>query len=234
MLMQEFKKIIAILLPVFASVVLASCNAPQPEFARVKTELLSHPVVYEEHAKHLTDTEFNALRIFVQSLPSAGISYVGLMTDDMNSEAEQHAEQIKKYLIHAGIAPEVIHLQQAFGSDGHTIIVAVQYDKIIPPAPCPDWSKNSIANYNNTRASGFGCSYENNIAVQLTNPADLEHGNGTDSMSPVRDSISVQKYNAGIPMPIGSMSAGTPSSSAGAATANSSNVSSLGSISGSP
>lgn len=60
---------------------------------------------------------------------------------------------------------------------------AAQYDpasgKLIPPYPCPDWSKGTVVNYGNTNHSNFGCATAGNLAAQLDQPSDLYSGHGT-------------------------------------------------------
>ncbi len=59
---------------------------------------------------------------------------------------------------------------------------------------CPDWSGNSIHNYENTDFSNFGCAYYNNVKAQLANPSDLDKGQGQNIQNGDRESVNVQKY----------------------------------------
>ncbi len=72
--------------------------------------------------------------------------------------------------------------------------------------PCPDWSHSSIANYDNSFHSNYGCAVNNNLAVQLANPEDLDHGRASaESGSPDTETTArvIERYRAGeIPAPL--------------------------------
>ena len=59
---------------------------------------------------------------------------------------------------------------------------------------CPNWSSNSIHNYENTDFSNFSCAYYNNVRAQVADPADLNRGQGQSIQNGDRESVNVQKY----------------------------------------
>jgi type IV pilus biogenesis protein CpaD/CtpE len=78
-----------------------------------------------------------------------------------------------------------------------TVTIDAQTGQAILPHPCPDWSQSSVINYDNSLHSNYGCAVNNNLAVQLENPGDLEHGYGSlkgDTDESVR---TLQRYRAG-------------------------------------
>ncbi len=71
---------------------------------------------------------------------------------------------------------------------------------------CPDWSSSPTHNYENKDFSNFGCAYYNNVAVQLSDPADLEKGHGQNRGSADREGIIIQKYISAAPQTVTSQS----------------------------
>lgn len=71
------------------------------------------------------------------------------------------------------------------------------------PYPCPDWSHNTVRNYDNSVHSNYGCATANNIAVQLEEPADLHRGHGTPGPDAGMTSRVIEAYRAGdLPQPL--------------------------------
>jgi pilus assembly protein CpaD len=48
---------------------------------------------------------------------------------------------------------------------------------------CPDWSRQSEANFNSHNASNYGCAINGNLAAMIADPRDLVLGRGGDSAS---------------------------------------------------
>lgn len=71
------------------------------------------------------------------------------------------------------------------------------------PSPCPDWSQSQTQNYKNEPHSNFGCAVNNNLALQLEDPADLHRGHGDNRPNPDVRARYIQRYLAGeIPEPL--------------------------------
>ena len=193
---------------------LMGCSSPVTDkTARVKMETTSYTLVFEGKKTRLSKAQFEGLDSFVRSVPVLAINYAGIEADSSNSVAMARVKKIKNYLIKHGVAQEAIHLQPATGNDKNTITLNIQYAKAAPQTLCPDWSENPVVNYKNTTFSNFGCAYNNNIAVQLANPEDLEKGHGQPAISGARDSVILQNYMANTPPPSAGASGSSSSSS---------------------
>ena len=65
---------------------------------------------------------------------------------------------------------------------------------------CPNWSRPAEPDFNNRSMSNFGCSVNNNIAMQVANPEDLLHGqNGGAVADAITGAKAVQFYRASPP-----------------------------------
>ncbi len=182
-----------------ASLALAGCSAsvPAPKMAHVRTETVSHVILFHEGAMQIYPSEQDSLASFISTIPTDAVSYVALATDDTNPRAVARARNVRNYLIAQGFSVNAVRLQPTPGIDPLTVVMNVQYAKAVSPEPCPDWSKDSVKNYENTNASNFGCAYYNNLIVQLANPADYNSGHGKAAYDGQRDSVITERYLSG-------------------------------------
>jgi type IV pilus biogenesis protein CpaD/CtpE len=71
------------------------------------------------------------------------------------------------------------------------------------PAPCPDWSSNSVVNYRNQNHSNYGCAVNRNLAIQVDDPHDLVRGRGNGAGDAEASATSLELYRAGkLPEPL--------------------------------
>jgi pilus biogenesis lipoprotein CpaD len=196
---------------------LSSCApAPvAPKVPHVRTETATHAVAFGDAQTALYPSERASLDIFLEPISAPAVSYVGLMADDMNPRAVARARSIRNYLVHEGVAPNLIHLQPAAGMDARTVVVSLEYARMVPPAPCPDWSKDSSMDYTDQNMSNFGCAYYNNLSVQIADPNDYIAGHGKPVYDGTRESAILQKYMAGTASSSGSASSSSSSGSSG-------------------
>lgn len=69
--------------------------------------------------------------------------------------------------------------------------------RAVPPYPCPDWSQSARINWDNSQHSNYGCAVNNNLAVQLVDPRDLERGRGTAGGNTDMSIRTIERYRAG-------------------------------------
>lgn len=78
-----------------------------------------------------------------------------------------------------------------------------QTQETVLPYPCPDWSHNTVRNYDNSAHSNFGCATHNNMAIQLEDPRDLHRGHGEKSPDAGITTGVIEAYRAGdLPQPL--------------------------------
>jgi len=197
------------------ALLMCGCGSDPDKTPAVKIVTVSHAVAFDAHTKQLSMTEYGALDAFMQSVPVSAVSYVGLQADDSNSKAVMHARQLKAYLVKQGVDRNTIHLQPVPDSGNDSLLVTVVYAVAVPPAPCPDWSKNAMVHYDASNQSNFGCAYNNDFILQLANPGDYVGSQGSQpSADASRDSGFVQKYRLGTAPTIAGGSSGSGGASA--------------------
>lgn len=185
---------------------------PAPKLAHVRKETASHVVAFHDGSTQMFPGEQDALASFVGTISTNTISAVGLAADDTNPRAIERARTVRDYLVRQGFSARDIRMLPDHSIDPLTVMLKVRYAKVLPPEPCPDWSKNSMHNYENTNASNFGCAYNNDLVMQLDNPNDYNQGHGTPAISAARDSVILQRYNSNTPPPTASGGASSGSS----------------------
>ena len=81
---------------------------------------------------------------------------------------------LKSTLVAAGIRPEAITLRSKPGSDAMKDAMVVSFDAYSVNVPeCGDWSGAAGFNPSNLPHTDFGCSYQRNLGLMLSDPGDL-------------------------------------------------------------
>jgi Pilus biogenesis CpaD protein (pilus_cpaD) len=71
------------------------------------------------------------------------------------------------------------------------------------PYPCSDWSQSQTSNYLNQPHSNYGCAVNTNAALQVEDPADLNHGHGTKGPDSTISARVIEQYRSGdLPAPL--------------------------------
>lgn len=107
------------------------------------------------------------------------------------------------------IAGEVEDLARAHGVHQGNILVQ-SYQVSVPEAaapirvtyyamrastgPCGRWPEDMLAHHDNKHWANFGCSYQNNLAAQIANPADLIGPRKPTSVDPENRSAAIDEY----------------------------------------
>jgi pilus assembly protein CpaD len=86
----------------------------------------------------------------------------------------QAADEARRLLIGTGYSETTIAVE-AYQASGRDAPVRLSYMRYVADAPnCgQDWSENLARNYQNTPYPNFGCAAQRNLAVMVSNPADL-------------------------------------------------------------
>jgi len=66
-------------------------------------------------------------------------------------------------------------------------------------APCGDWSRDFGSSHSNQPSPNFGCATQHNLAVMVSDPADLKQPRSIDPSDAVRRAEVVKKYQQGLP-----------------------------------
>lgn len=82
------------------------------------------------------------------------------------------------------------------GLPANTFLVTV--DRYVVTTPnCPDFSKASETNFDNTDHSNFGCASIHNLGVMVADPADLVRGRDAGAQDGAAAVLAVQRYRTG-------------------------------------
>jgi pilus assembly protein CpaD len=64
-------------------------------------------------------------------------------------------------------------------------------------APCGDWSKDTASAHDNQPTANFGCATQHNLAVMVSDPADLKQPRQMDDSSVTRRATVIERYRQG-------------------------------------
>jgi pilus assembly protein CpaD len=76
-----------------------------------------------------------------------------------------------------------------------TVRVIITRSKASVPS-CPDWSKQTLTNYNSGNHSNYGCSVNSNLAAMIADPEDLIRGRETKAIDANSGKKAVNAYRA--------------------------------------
>ncbi|MGD1935110.1 MAG: CpaD family pilus assembly protein [Candidatus Phaeomarinobacter sp.] len=113
--------------------------------------------------------------------------------------ASRAAAEVETLLDSLAIGPNSLRLShyRASGaaSDAPLILSFSQY--VATPSPCGNWSEDAAYNPNNTRSANFGCASQNNLAVMLADPGDLEAPRDMTPGDAQRRDVVLERYRLG-------------------------------------
>lgn len=112
---------------------------------------------------------------------------------------QQAAEMLLTWLADRGVETVVVPSVMADlpPTDGY---VSLSYDAYVAVVPnCGDWSGETGFNPGNLPHSNFGCAYQRNIGLMLSDPGDLEQARPTGPPDAARQRLIVEQYRVGQP-----------------------------------
>lgn len=149
----------------------------------------NHPIVIGEREKTvdipvglddrgLSRVQKVALDGFIASYDRRAAPVVGVMVpygSGNQAAASVVAADLVKRLRKAGV-PEgrIVHEPYEASQYGDSAPIRVSYAEMrASTGPCGRWPADLMQNTENKHWANFGCSYQNNLAAQIANPADL-------------------------------------------------------------
>ncbi len=217
--------ILKALIGVASLAALSACAMPgaqqwKPESAnaqkvnKVEFSRLSHTVRFTSGSPTLTSAETSRLMGFLDDsdIVYGDHLYLGAPGDDALTQKREAA--LRRILAKRGVLMTVAPAAAHAGGDEMT----VQLERyVVTPPSCPNWSKPTGGDPDNTTFSNFGCATETNLGMMVAQPRDLVVGRqpGPPDADPALQAI--QNYRAGKPiiLPDDSTGQSTPAASAG-------------------
>jgi pilus assembly protein CpaD len=93
--------------------------------------------------------------------------------------------------------PEGHILHQPYQADPYetTAPIRIGYSALTASTgPCGRWNEDLLNNSDNRHYTNFGCSYQNNLAAQVANPADFLGPRRQSGIDPVRRGRAIEDY----------------------------------------
>lgn len=190
------------------AVALAGCHSPPAGAPDVVDTYPIKPVLtnyvlatqFEPGTGSLVHEHEARLQRFVQQYQRRGRSHLIIATtrDAAGDDAQMHMGKFKHRLIQAGIDPQNIHVQPGGAplGGGHSVVMSFRgFDVEVPE--CGDWSGGTGFNPGNLPHTNFGCAYQRNFGLMLTDPGELAKARDPDWSEPNRLGGVVGGYRAG-------------------------------------
>lgn len=178
-------------LAIVAAALLSGCaNRDSIEVGSIPDDYrTNHPIIISEKdktldlpigvsASHMTEFHRTALKGFMADYDHDAAPYVAVLVPvgSANEAAAYRASgDFVAFMRRLGIPPERILVQSYFApSPQVSAPVRVSYAVLKASAgPCGRWPEDITDTADNKHYANFGCSYQNNLAAQIANPADL-------------------------------------------------------------
>ena len=195
---------------------------------KVELARLSHTVLFAAGASTLTPAETTRLLGFLDDsdILYGDHLYLGMPADDALSQKREAA--IRHLLAKRGVimtvSPAAIPVGTGLASGNEVTVQLERY--IVTPPSCPNWSKPTGGDSDNTVFSNFGCATTTNLGMMVAQPRDLLVGRqpGPPDAEPALHAI--QNYRSGKPInlpddPTGQSTPGPSATTPGASAAGS-------------
>ena len=180
-MISGFKKFrsFAVLVCLTSAIALSGCNRPPAGGTDYR---IQHPISAQEKVFSLTITDpgsigpatkthLHRIRNFVANHQRRGRGPF-LISHGKASTAQKSV--ITTVLEKAGVPNEMIFIQKRVGRILDSNIIELSFSGYAIKLPrCGDWSGGAGFNPTNRSHSDFGCSYQRNIGLMLSNPGDL-------------------------------------------------------------
>ncbi|MFN4088478.1 MAG: CpaD family pilus assembly lipoprotein [Alphaproteobacteria bacterium] len=197
----------AAILPAAVALLLGACSAQPiyPEAAgvekvnRVEWKIERHPVRFGLGATTPPPAEIARLDRFVQPFvndPAARVYIDAAPAAAGDAVAQHRYHGLAAWLEAKGLRPGAL-VEGVPGAvaatDPHQAVVYVgRYHVVLPD--CPDWRKQTGADFTNTPSSNFGCATTVNFARMLADPGDLVQGRDPGPSDGERMAATIRGY----------------------------------------
>ena len=170
----------------------------------------SHPIVIGEKDKKvdipvgLTDRGMSGVQRaavdgFIADYDRSAAPVVTVLTPygspNQNAASLVSADMVKR--LRAGGVPEghILHQPYEAASYGDNAPIRLVYSEMTASTgQCGRWPADMLENTDNKHWANFGCSYQNNLAAQVANPADFLGPRKPGSIDAERRGISISDY----------------------------------------
>lgn len=147
-----------------------------------------HPIVITEREQVLDLpvglTSFNMTRMhkaaiegFMDRYSDSGNSVVTILVPEGSANAgaaRSTASDFSRFLTARGISSGRLQMLSYAASPLDSAPIRISYPVMrATVGPCGRWPEDLTKTYENRNYANFGCSYQNNLAAQIDNPADL-------------------------------------------------------------
>lgn len=170
----------------------------------------NHPIVIAEREKivdvpvglsdgRMSQMQKVAVDGFIAGYDRASAPLVTVMVPygSPNQAAASHVSQdMVRHLRSAGV-PEgkILHQPYEASSGGDNAPIRLAYAQMrASTGQCGRWPDDMLDTTDNKHWANFGCSYQNNLAAQIANPADLLGPRRSDQIDSQRRSRAIDQY----------------------------------------
>lgn len=145
--------------------------------------------VAEERLRQFVRLYINRARspLHVATAPGGDPTAAQAQADDVRNRLLVHGVRPADIVVDAGLSP---------AGGARTVVLSFRGYRVLLPE-CGDWSGSSGFNPTNLPHTNFGCSFQRNFGLMVSDPGDLLKSGPLGPPDPVRMNIVIEGYRAG-------------------------------------
>lgn len=195
--------------------ILAGCGSMQRDHVEVGAipddYRTNHPIVLQEtertldvpvstHDSKLSVNQRASVEGFVSSYATGGAGPIRILVPAGSANeaaAGRIAQAIASHLQKKSAGNGHVSVDRYQASSGDIAPVRLAYTAMVAQTgKCGRWPEDIMPKTDNKHYANFGCSYQNNLAAQIANPADLLGPQGTATVDAERRTSVIEQWRA--------------------------------------
>lgn len=191
----------------------AACEtpAPGPVDFRQSYPITAVPTTYVLEARlepgtgKLVAADEGRFSRFVSQYVRRGRSsmVVATTSDSMGKDADAHMAEFRRKLKWEGVPSRSIEVKSGIAplGNGNSVRLSFRGYEAKVPDNCGNWMGEAGYNPSNLPRANFGCTYQRNVGLMLSDPGELVRSRHAEPIEVQRTDMVIQNYRAGLPTP---------------------------------
>ena len=186
---------------------LQACDSPgewspaeAPKQLRVDFQRLTHTAGFAPSSTQLAQSEQESLSAFLQAAQVTTDDPIYLEAVAGDRLGTSRISALARDLTRQGYSVATLPATPD-SVPANTLLVVVERYVVTPP-DCPNWTKSSSDDHDNSQTSNFGCSTVTNLGLMVANPRDLVIARQLGPASAAHAGLAIQRYRSGQTAPL--------------------------------
>jgi pilus assembly protein CpaD len=193
---------------------LQACDSPgewspaeAPRQLRVDFQRLTHTAGFAPSSTQLAQSEQESLSAFLQAAQVTTDDPIYLEAVAGDRLGTSRIGALARDLTRQGYSVATLPATPDSVPPNTLLVVVERY--VVTPPDCPNWTKSSSDDHENSQTSNFGCSTVTDLGLMVANPRDLVIARQLGPASAAQAGLAIQRYRSGQTAPLPSAAPGS-------------------------